>query len=151
MGTREDPLISFHFQVDVGSFVSGIFSEVSGLGSETDIVENKINNNIGTDITGYVQKIPGRLKWENITLKRGITAATMDAWKWRKMVEDGKVSEARSNGTITMFDDTGSPTAQWTFDRGWPSKISGPSVKADSNEVGIEEMVITHEGIRRVL
>jgi phage tail-like protein len=150
MGNRTDPLISFHFGLDVGSFIAGaIFTEVSGLGSETEVTEYKTVSGQGSDHIGYIQKIPGRLKWESITLKRGITSNTMDAWKWRKMVEDGNVEGARSNGTITMFDDTGAISAQWNFVRGWPSKITGPSIKSDSNEVGIEEMTIVHEGIVR--
>jgi len=150
MSSRTDPLLGFHFGLDVGSFVTGIFTEVSGLGSETEVAEYKTVSGQGSDHVGYIQKIPGRLKWEAITLKRGITTATMDAWKWRKMVEDGNVQGARSNGTISMFDDKGTLSAQWTFVNGWPSKITGPAIKADSNEVGVEEMTIVHEGIVRV-
>jgi len=151
MGAKTDPLLSFHFGLDVGSYITNaIFTEVSGVGSESEVAEYKTVSGQGNDHVGYVQKIPGRLKWEAVTLKRGITGSTMDAWKWRKMVEDGNVSSARSNGTISMFDDTGALTAQWTFINGWPSKISGPAIKSDSNEVGIEEMTIVHEGITRV-
>ena len=149
--SKSDPLLSFNFILDVGSFVSGaVFTEVSGLGSESEVAEYKTVAGMGSDHVGYIQKIPGRLKWEAITLKRGITTSTMDAWAWRKMVEDGNVEGARSNGTITMYDEKGTPSAEWTFIRGWPSKISGPSIKADSNEVGVEEMTIVHEGITRV-
>ena len=40
--------------------------------------------------------------------------------------------------------------ARWNFESGWPVKVSGPSVKADSNEIGIEELSIAHEGLWRV-
>ncbi len=151
MGSRTDPLLSFHFGLDVGSFVvNAIFTEVSGIGSETEVAEYKTVSGQGNDHIGYIQKLPGRLKWEAVTLKRGITSGTMDAYNWRKMVEDGNVESARSNGTISMFDDKGTLSAQWTFVRGWPSKISGPAIKSDSNEVGTEELVIVHEGITRV-
>src|SRR5690606_1819815 len=96
-----------------------------------------------------VRKIPGRLKWGDITLKRGITA-NMDFWDWRKTVEDGNVSSARLAGSIYMHSQEGDIIAQWDFEQGWPSKISGPTVKADSNEIGVEELTIVHEGIKRV-
>ena len=32
----------------------------------------------------------------------------------------------------------------------WPSKITGPTANATNNEVGIEELEITHEGYERV-
>jgi phage tail-like protein len=94
-------------------------------------------------------KIPGRMKWQDITLKRGITSV-MDVWDWRKQVEDGDVEGSRKNGSITMFNQNLQPVARWDFERAWPSKVSGPQPKSDSNEVAVEEMVIVHEGIRRV-
>jgi hypothetical protein len=56
--------------VSVGA-VTGYFTEVSGLGSESEIVEHKIMaKGVKEPI---VRKIPGRLKWGDIVLKRGIT------------------------------------------------------------------------------
>jgi phage tail-like protein len=48
-----------------------------------------------------------------------------------------------------MFDQEFNEVARWNFTSGWPSKVSGPSPKADGNEVGIEELTIVHEGIER--
>jgi phage tail-like protein len=93
-------------------------------------------------------KLPGRLKWENITLKRGITN-NMDIWDWRDEVVRGKVDDARRNGSIIMFDQSLKEVARWNFERAWPVKVSGPAVKADSNEFAIEELVITHEYLYR--
>ena len=47
-------------------------------------------------------------------------------------------------------DQTGSEVARWNFERGWPSKVSGPQPKSDSGDISIEEMVIVHEYIERV-
>src|SRR5438034_9965563 len=96
-----------------------------------------------------IKKVDGNLKWNNITLKRGITDA-MDMWKWRGLVEEGKMSEARKNGTITMFNLQGESIAKWDFTNAWPSKLTGPSANAGNNEVAIEELEITHEGYKRV-
>ncbi|MCL4870161.1 MAG: phage tail protein [Anaerolineae bacterium] len=145
MADHEDPLVSFHFAVDIQGVVQGFFTECSGLGSETEIVEHKVVKD-GVEV---VMKIPGRLKWENIVLKRGITS-NMDIWTWRKQVETGDVAGARRDGSIVMFDQTLSEVARWNFVRGWPSKVTGPSVKSDSNEIGVEELTITHEYIERV-
>ncbi len=139
-----DPLVSFNFAIEVSGIITGYFTECSGLGSENEIVDHKIVKD-GKEI---VRKIPGRLKWGDITLKRGITA-NLDFWDWRKMVEEGQVSKARKNGSIMMFDQEGTEVARWNFTAGWPSKISGPSVKSDGNEVSVEELTIVHEGITR--
>lgn len=140
-----DPLVSFNFGLDLSGAVVGYFTEVSGLGSETEVIEHKIVKD-GKEI---VRKIPGRLKWGDITLKRGITAS-MDIWDWRKEVEDGQVGGARRAGSVYMLDQEGGEVARWNFEAGWPSKVSGPSIKSDSNEIGIEELVIVHEYITRV-
>ena len=141
-----DPLIGAHFQVSVGA-VTGYFTEVAGLGSETEVIEHKI---MAKDVKEpLIRKVPGRLKWGDITLKRGITSS-MDFYDWRKQVEQGDVDGARLDGTITMFDNTFAPVAEWTFNKGWPSKISGPSLSADGNAIGVEELTIVHEGIKRV-
>lgn len=144
--SREDPLVGFHFAVDIQGQVTGYFTECSGLGSEQEVIEHKVVNEAGVEV---VMKIPGRLKWENITLKRGITS-NMDIWTWRKMVENGDVTGARADGSIVMYDQTLSEVARWNFLQGWPVKVTGPSVKADSNEVGVEELTIAHEYIERV-
>jgi phage tail-like protein len=141
----QDPLISAWFGVEFQGQVVGAFRECTGLGSENEVVEYKASTDKGKFV---IKKVPGNLKWNNITLKRGITDA-MDLWKWRGLVEQGKVDEARKNGTITMFNHQGEPVAKWEFTNAWPSKLSGPSANAGNNEVAIEELEITHEGYKR--
>jgi phage tail-like protein len=141
-----DPLVGFHFTLEVSGKVTGYFTEIGGMGSEHELIEHKVVNATGIEI---VQKIPGRLKWGDITLKRGITSQ-MDMWAWRKMVEDGNIVGARANGSITMLDEALKPVAQWDFVNGWPTKVTGPSLTSDSNAFGVEEMTIAHEGIIRI-
>ncbi|MEN6479571.1 MAG: phage tail protein [Anaerolineales bacterium] len=145
MSERQDPLVGFHYAIDVSGVIRGYFTECTGIGSEHEVIEHKIVDEKGRE---RMMKIPGRLKWENITLKRGITD-NMDIWAWRDQVVQGKVEDARRNGSIVMFDQTLKEVARWNFENAWPVKVSGPTVKADSNEFGIEELVIAHEGLYR--
>ncbi len=85
MAAIKDPLVSAWFGVDFGGEVKGAFRECSGMGSETEVVEYKASGEKGEFV---IQKVPGRMKWNNITLKRGITDS-MDMWKWRRLVEQG--------------------------------------------------------------
>lgn len=146
MATEKDPLVSSWFGVEFQGQVVGAFRECTGLGSENEVVEYKASGEKGEFV---IKKVPGRLKWNNITLKRGITDS-MDMWKWRKLIEQGKISEARKNGTITMYNQQGDAVAKWNFTNAWPSKLTGPSANAANNEVAIEELEITHEGYERV-
>jgi phage tail-like protein len=143
---NQDPVVTAWFGVEFQQQVVGAFRECTGMGSENEVVEYKASGPKGEYIN---KKIPGRMKWNNITLKRGITDA-MDMWKWRKLVEDGKVDDARKNGSIVMFDQDGKEVARWNFVNAWPSKLTGPASDATKNEVGIEELEITLEGYERV-
>jgi phage tail-like protein len=143
---EELPLVGFHFAIDIAGVINGYFTECSGLGSEHEVIEHKVVTEKGNEV---VLKIPGRLKWENITLKRGITK-NMDIWKWRKQVESGHVDDARRDGSVIMFDQQLNEVARWNFLRAWPVKVTGPQPKSDSNEIGVEELTIAHEYIERV-
>ena len=143
---ERDPLVSAWFSIDFGGEIVGAFRECTGIGSENEVVEYKAAAEGGKFV---MKKIPGRMKWNNITLKRGITDA-MDMWKWRKLVEEGNMSEARKSGSILMYNQKNEPIAQWDFLQAWPSKLTGPTANAGNNEVAIEELEITHEGYERI-
>ena len=146
MAEAKDGLISSFFSLEITGKLVGAFREVTNLGSENAVVEDKAR---GADGKYIIKKIPGTLKWNDITLKQGLTD-NMDMWKWRKLVEEGKVTEARANGSIVMYDTAGKPMARWNLTNCWPSKLTGPAGKADGNEVAVQELVLTHEGYERV-
>ena len=140
-----DPMVGYQFAIDFGKKVTGYFTECNGLESETEVVEHKVVGPRGQPI---IQKLPGRLKYGNITLKRGITA-DMEIWTWRQLVEQGKIKDARVPGSIVMYDYNYEEVARWQVANAWPSKVSGPQFKADGNEFGVEELTIVHEGFTR--
>lgn len=141
----EDPLLGFNFMLQLEGTVAGYFTECSGIGSEHEVVEHKVVDEQGHEI---VRKIPGRLKWQDVSLKRGITS-DLEIWSWRQNAVEGKMSDARKNCTITMMSRDYAPVAVWHFHNAWPSKVTGPNLKADSNEFGVEELTIVHEGMWR--
>ena len=142
---EEDPLLGFNFMLEIGDKVAGYFTECSGIGSENEVIEHKVVDKSGHEI---VRKIPGRLKWTDISLKRGITS-NLQIWKWREQVVQGKMSDARQDISITMMDRGYEPIAIWNFSKAWPSKVSGPAFKSDDNSFGVEEVTIVHEGMYR--
>jgi len=141
----EDPLLGFNFALELEGVIAGYFTECAGIGSENEIVEHKVVDKQGHEV---VRKIPGRLKWSDITLKRGITKS-LQIWEWRQEVINGGVKDARKNISITMMDREYNPVALWNFQNAWPSKVTGPALKSDSNEFGIEEVTLVHEGMYR--
>ncbi|MGD2076886.1 MAG: phage tail protein [Chloroflexota bacterium] len=141
----EDPLLGFNFKLDISGQLAGFFTECSGVGSENEVVEHKVVDNNGHEV---IRKIPGRLKWQDVSLKRGMTS-DLQIWQWRETVVKGKMGDARKNITITMLDREYNDVAKWSFINAWPSKVTGPSLKSDDNNFGIEEVTIVHEGMSR--
>jgi phage tail-like protein len=140
-----DPIVSFNFEVDVQGMLTGFFTSVSGLGGTSEVAEHLV---VGTGGVQVVRKIPGRFEGGAITLKRAITA-NMDAWEWRKLVENGHVSDARRNGSIIMYDQEGSPVAQWDFTEAWPSKIEADSMDSGGSTVTQETVTLVYETLTR--
>lgn len=147
MPDREDPLVAFKFGLEIEGKLSGFFTTVGGVGSESEVVEHKIvNPDTGETI---VQKIPGRLTWTEVTLKRGVTSS-IDVWDWRQQVIEGKVDDARTNCSIIAYNQSNEEIARWNFDSAWPSKVTGPDMDAGGTDYMVEEMTIVHEGMTRV-
>ena len=143
-GDRKDPFRGFKFRVEIDGITRAGFREASGLDSSNDSVDYRE----GDDKTSTIRKLPGLKKFSNITLKRGVTD-DIDLWKWRKQVMDGKIKEARKNGRIILMDDEGNDAAEWDFVEAWPTKWTGPTFNATANEVSIDTLEITHEGLDR--
>ncbi|HYF94377.1 MAG TPA: phage tail protein [Symbiobacteriaceae bacterium] len=119
-----------------------LFREAVGIGSEHEVVEHRVAGAKGQQVT---QKIAGRLKLGDITLKRNLTA-DLGVYQLRKTAEDGQWNEARSNGTLTLRDGTGQEVAKWELTNAWPFAYS---VTSPSAETVMEQITITYEGIRR--
>ena len=140
-----DLLTTFSFHVELDGIDIGAFKEASGVDSETEIVEYKETTKDGKMI---IRKLPGAMKWADITLKKKIDTKK-DLWNWRKEVEQGDIDSARRNGSIVLYDSTSKEVARWNFLNGWPSKWKGADLNAGENSVAVEEITITHEGMER--
>lgn len=117
----------------------GGFSECSGLETSQKIEEyNEGGRN------SEVLKFPGRVSWNNIVLKRGVTSNT-DLWNWYYSFVEGRGK--RRDGVIVLQNDLHSPVNIWNFKRGLPAKWTGPSMNASQSNVAIEAIEIAHEGL----
>lgn len=138
-GQRNDPFAAFNFLVEVDGVIAAGFSEVTGLDTETDAIEYR-----NGDETQTVRKLPGLRKFPNIVLKRGLTDNRL-LWDWRRRVMDGRTQ--RQSGSVVLLNEAREEALRWNFRDGWPSKLQGPSLNAKQNDVAIETLEITHEGL----
>ena len=136
----EDPAISFNFVLVIDGATIGVFTSVGGLGVEMEVETVKEGG-----LNGFEHKLPGRLKWSNITLKRGITSST-ELFDW--MLKATPNGLARTTGKISMLNTQYEEVQTWEFEGAFPVKWTGPSLDAGSNEVATEELEIAHHGFR---
>jgi phage tail-like protein len=129
---------ALRWYLEIDGITEGIFQSVDGLNSETEIIEHRHTGPKGNLI---INKIPGALKWGNITLKRGITDD--------KKIEDGQIEANRKNGTITLYAPDLSPVAKYSFVKAWPTKWNASTLDSTQNAMAIETLELAHEGLTR--
>jgi phage tail-like protein len=144
----KDPLHEYQFVFVLGIEPVALVSEVSGLSQERDVIEHKI---VLPTFTPYTQMIPGRPSWGRVTLKKALTA-DMSLWLWYTSFDVPLMSLATSKifCTIVMYNRKYEAVTAWNLLNAWPSKITGPSFKTESNAFAFEELELVHEGITRV-
>jgi phage tail-like protein len=141
------PLPKFHFQVEWAGTKIG-FTEVSGLDVETEVIEYRH----GASPEYNKTKQPGLTKYSNITLKRGTFQSDneyYDWWKENVFFQEGNStgSKYRRNITISLLNEEHEPIVVWKVKNAWPVKVQSTDLKADGNEVAIESIELTHEGV----
>ncbi len=138
-GGREDPLTAFRFVVECNNIAVGFFTECTGLKAEVEVFEYQEGG-----LNEYVHKLPGRRKWTNITLQRGITSS-LDMWDWYLDVAAGN-TEHRQNLSIILYASDGTRIMQWDVYDAFPVNWQGPSMKSDGSTVVVEKLELAHNG-----
>lgn len=171
-GARFDPAPAYLFFVELEGLMVGLFTECSGIEAERkveEIEEGGVNN--------YTHKLPGRVKYSNIILKRGLSL-NRQLWDWFweesqslnvRRINMSIVQGAPGHNLITaisgaitgaqggssgkgqfIFQAAGQgfgKVKHWDIEKAFPVKWKGPSLSASSTSVAIEEIEIAHHGI----
>jgi len=136
---RDNPYPNFNFVVDVGAGDDIGFSEVDLPAGEIEVIEYRE----GSDNVSSARKLPGRAKYPNVVLKRGVTGR-LDLFQWWDEVRDGSLQ--RRNVTITLLDEQRNPVQRWRLRNAWPAKLDYSTLQALGNEVVIETLELAHQG-----
>lgn len=134
------PMPKFHFLVKWGDAQMS-FQEVTGLSAKAD----EIKYRSGDSSIFSVVKMPGLMTYDNVTMKKGIFKGDNKFWDWFSKIKMNTIE--RITVTISLLDETDTPTMTWTLKNAWPTKISTDGMKSDDNNVAIESIEIVHEGL----
>ena len=139
LALRFDSPPTFKYGIEIEGLLVGSFTSCSGLGATRETKEVEEGG-----INDHVYIVPGRLKYDKLTLKRGVTYSTA-LWDWfHEGYLDGKVK--RRNMTIYLYGVNGIALKQWHIHKAFPVKWSGNDLRADSQEVAVETVEFVHEG-----
>jgi phage tail-like protein len=148
------PPAGFHFKVEfvgangMNTDTEHRFQEVSGLSFEIETEEMREGGE-----NRFVYKLPKRVKYPNLILKRGLLKGTA-LLEWFKsamttyftvLVRDFKPADI----TITLLDEAGQPVAIWNVVQAYPLKWSTSDLKATDNTVVIETMELAYQYFER--
>ncbi|WP_346925052.1 phage tail protein [uncultured Arthrobacter sp.] len=90
------------------------------------------------------RKLPGRVRYGNAVLRRGISGRT-ELFEWWKAVRDGDIH--RRNVVVTLHDEQQQPVQRWVLRNAWPTKYDASDLNAKGNEVMVETLELALEGI----
>ena len=119
-----------------------IFLEVTGLSSETQVIEYRGGNNSAYSTV----KMPGIKKFGNITLKKGIFKGDKTLWDKYNAIKMNTIE--RSIITISLLNEAKAVTMSWALTNAFPTKITVTDIKSNANEIAIESMELAHEGLK---
>lgn len=139
---QDYPIPRFHFQVDWGGAKIS-FTEVTGLVMEREKIEYRHSDS--KDFNKIA--MPGMVKNNNITLKRGKFEGDFDYNAWLEDIADDRANKRR-DVTIRLLNEKHNPVAAWTAARCFPVKVTAPDLKSDANEIAVESIEIAHEGLK---
>ena len=139
---QPDPVPELRFKVVLQPELPiGRFSECTGLSVE---VETKEYMEGGSN--DFVHKLPTRVKYPNIVLKRGVTHEEA-LLQW---FMESRYTPKRRDMTISLFGPGTKLVRSWVFMNAYPVKWTGPNLNAGSNAVASEQLEIVHNGLRMV-
>ena len=126
--------------LDSGNRLMGYFVEASTIGGENEIVQAKIL----VDGREVLSKIPGRIRYFDVTLTRGLSDDRVLA-DWRRLVEVGRIKDARRSLYVVVYDHDGQEALRWRLDYAWPTEF----VASSADSTSIESITIVCEKLVR--
>ena len=136
----EAPYRTFNFRVEIDGIASASFSEVTLPVASIDVVEYRE----GGDKVSSSRKLPGRARFGNVVLRRGVTRE-LDLYQWFRAVLSGDLQ--RRDVLIVLENAEREPVRAWQVRRAWPCRYESPALDARASEVAIETLELACEGI----
>lgn len=141
MAEKTDAYAAARFYVQIEGVHHAVFTEISGLQVETEVLEFREGGN-----NGFIHRLPGPIRVGNVTLKHGLVGdAELFAWYMR--VARG-LFEPR-NLSVIIYNSEGHETARWSFAKAYPVRWVGPMLTGDGDTYAVETLELAHAGLQQ--
>jgi phage tail-like protein len=137
---RHDPFLNFNFLVEIDGNTVGSLTEADLPEATVEITEYRE----GGERQFSGRRLPGRVTFSHLILRRGFTT-DRTFFDWWRAVAEGNLD--RRNVSVILRDQTGQVVARWNFRNALPAKYSAPTFRARGNEVAIESLELAVEGM----
>lgn len=138
--TIEDPAPGFKFLIEESDAIEAWVTECSGLTMEREVLTYAEGGR-----NDYEIKLPGRTKYQNIVLKRGVTRSDK-LWKWyQKGLYNIQVET--KNLSIILKNTRGDIVKRWNIRNAYPVKWVGPDLNTGNSQIAFETIELAHHGI----
>lgn len=135
------PIGSNYFSVKIED-IEIAFQIVSGLKARYEVVEYRSGNSkIDSNI-----KMPLSVSYSDVVFKKGMFKGNNSLIKWFADTSFTKVE--RKTITVQLLDEEGNPLFTWKLENAFPREISFGDFDAMNATYAVEEMVISHEGLK---
>ena len=147
MAASPMPFTAFNFSVEIvrgdasAPLVSAAFAECDGLemGMEVKTIREGGANDRQVRLAG-----PATVG--QLTLKRGMTEASFELWKWMADSIDDPSLRATAE-VVLLAADGATPRARFVLARCLPIKVKAPPLNGKDGAVAVEELQIAYERI----
>ena len=142
---RDQPYRNGNFRVDLGTgdgeSPRSRFSVVVLPDASIEAIEYRT----GGEPSNEPHKLPGRVRYRDVVLRRGLIGA-LDLYRWWSQVRDGDVVGSRRTVTVQLLsEDHTEVVMTWRLFRAWPTKYTSPTLDATGQDVAMEEIVLAYE------
>lgn len=128
-------LVSFDGEEAQGGFAEVVLPEVS-----IDVIEYRAGN----DAESATRKLPGRAKYSNVVLKRGVVGA-LDLYRWLSDVRNGNAGAFRHVAIRLQNEDRSDIVWTWRLLRAWPARYRFSALDAQGKDVLLEILELAFE------
>jgi phage tail-like protein len=138
-----DPHKNSRFRITMDGKIVASIDDISGLVPPPGSGKKKLR-----------KKMPGRQNFGNITFQRTIIQDTK-FWEWinsslSNSRSEGGAANLRRSMTIEFCNDPGEVISSYRLINGWVTKMDAKTIKANTNDVGIESIELSYESLELI-